>query len=146
MPNPGRGRKPLNDQGKDLRGLLKSIIRLCLIVIGAPATALTCEGAAYGKSAEALMNLPTTHVGWASPPRHPVNQYGIVPRYLVLAASRMVCGRQYSTRPQQVGGADRPEDQPHPVLISFSAHGWDTTALLQGPKLGHGGRTVPKAR
>lgn len=93
------------------------------------------------------MNLTTTHVGW---PHHPATPSIInmeaLPRYLVLAASRIVCGRQYSRRLQQVGGADRPEDQPHPVLISPSAHSWDTTALVQGPKLGHGRQRAPKAR
>lgn len=60
-------------------------------------------------------------------PHHPATtsiNMESVPRCLVLAASRVVCGRQYFGRVQQAAavGHDRPEDQPHPVLISPCSH------------------------
>jgi hypothetical protein len=141
--NAGRGRKPLINQGKDLRGLLKSIIRLRLIVIGAPAARLASERAASRN--KALTNLPTTHVrmGLTTPlPRQSIWErcsaaWSWQPRGLCAVGSAL-------GRLQQEGGADRPEDQPQPVLISVSVHSWDTTMLLRGPKLGHGNRQEPK--
>ena len=120
--NPGPGRKPLIHQGKDLRGLLKSIIRLRLIVIGAPATPPACLPVRVqhpGKIRQGPHESPKNPCGCH------VNQYGIGSPPSVPAASRIVCGRQYSS----VGGCsrsvglDRPDDQPHPVLISLLTAG-----------------------
>lgn len=133
--NPGRGRKPLIAQGKDLRGLLKSIIRLRLIVIGAPAAPPACLPVRVQHrrtSDEALTNLPTTHVAATS-----INM-GSAPRPLVPAASRTVCHRLYSRWLQQVGGAGSPGRSTSP-RAHLSVHSRGNTALLRGPKLGHVG-------
>lgn len=63
--SPARRRKPRIIQGKDLRGLLKSIIRLRLIVIGAPGGHPACLPVSVQhreSSAKTLMNLPAIHV------------------------------------------------------------------------------------
>lgn len=123
MSNPGRGRKPLIDHGKELRGLLKSIIRLRLIVIGPPATSLACEGAASRNIRPGPHESPNNPCGMGLttplPRQSTWNRFPAVwswqPRELCAVSSALdACSREV--------GPDRPEDQHHPVLISLCSH------------------------
>lgn len=61
--------KTAHRSGKELRGLLKSIIRLCLIVIGAPAAPLACEDAASRNISRGRQDYPSNpcEIGLTTP-------------------------------------------------------------------------------
>lgn len=83
------------DKSKDLRGLLKSIIRLRLIVIGAPAALGPVSGQYQETSGKALADSTNRQWGMGlTTLLSPTINVGSIPRCLISAALRVVCGRQ----------------------------------------------------